>query len=90
MTTLVAEADKDDIPEDMGVMAILDSTGDTRIMWDPNQKDEVDAAKKQFDDLIGKGYQAFAVKKRGGAGEKVREFDPSAGKLILARPTVGG
>jgi len=89
MTTLVEESNK---VEDEGthVLAILDKTGDTRIIWDPDNETEVENARRTFDELIKKRFQAFKVKGNGQKGEVVREFDPEAEKLILAPALVGG
>lgn len=74
----------------MGELRVMGKEGDVRVMWDPANKDEVDTAKKTFDELKKKGHLAYAVKKQGGKGEVIREFDPEAGKIIMAPPMRGG
>jgi hypothetical protein len=74
----------------VGEMAILDLTGDTKVIWDPHNPDEVAAAKAQFDTLRKKGFIAYTVNKKGDKGEVIREFDPDAEKIILSPPLVGG
>lgn len=74
----------------MSEMLILDRTGDTRVMWDPNNVEEVAVARKTFDDLKAKRFIAYSVQASGDKGEVIREFDPQAGKIILAPPMVGG
>lgn len=74
----------------MGQLKIMDGRGDTRVMWDPSRPDEVKAAKKTFDELRAKRYNAYSVAKKGEKGEMIREFDPEAGKIILAPPMAGG
>lgn len=71
-------------------LIVLDDSGDTRVMWDPRIKDEVDNAEKTFKDMKKKGYLAYTVKKNGDPGEVIREFDPKAGKIIMAPQLVGG
>jgi tRNA U38,U39,U40 pseudouridine synthase TruA len=72
-------------------MAILDRTGDTKLMWDPENKDEVEAARKTFDELVGtKKMMAFKVKKSGKQGEQIKEFDPTAERMIITPALVGG
>jgi len=71
-------------------MEILDSTGHTRITWDADKADEVTNARRTYDDLRAKGYRAFRVKKDGGEGEAMREFDPHAERMIMVPPLVGG
>lgn len=74
----------------MGEMRILATTGDNKIMWDPSNDDEVEAAESMFDDLISKGFTAYSVKKDGEKGRKVTTFKSSAGKLILVPAIAGG
>lgn len=80
-----------EVPEGKHALAIIDETGDTKVIWDPNNEDEVDAAKAQFKALKKKGYLAYAVKGKDGAkGEQIHEFDPEAGRIILAPALQGG
>lgn len=72
------------------VMAVMNHTGDLKVIWDADVKDEVDAAKAQFDALKKKGYSAFKVNKKGEAGERINEFDPHAEKLIMVPAMQGG
>lgn len=74
----------------MGQLKIMDGRGDTRVMWDPSRPDEVNAARKTFDELRAKRYNAYRVNKKGEPGDIIREFDPEAGKIILAPPMAGG
>ena len=71
-------------------MSIIDRTGDTKLVWDGDNPDEVSNAKRTFDDLKKKGYVAYSVAKGGAKGEVLRTFDPEAEKLIMAPPLVGG
>jgi hypothetical protein len=71
-------------------LVILDATGDTRIIWDPDKPDEVGQAKETFTKLKAKGYLAYSVNRKGDKGEVLREFDAEAEKMILAPQTVGG
>lgn len=74
-----------------GILHTLDKTGDTRVMWDKDNADEVAAAKKTFDDLKKKGYMAYKAEgKDGRKGEQIREFDKDAERIILVRQLVGG
>lgn len=74
----------------LGEMVVMDTTGDTKLMWDSDKKDEVASAKRTYEDLKKKGYMAYAVKKNGDAGEMLDEFDPDAEKIIMAPRMVGG
>ena len=72
-------------------LAIMSTKGDTKVMWNPENADEVAAAKAQFDTLIGKGFSAFkVVGPKGEQGDQIREFDPKAGKIILVPALQGG
>lgn len=65
--------------------------GDVKKIWDPENEDEVEDARRSFNDLKAKGYAAFEV---GITGKKttrqIREFDPDVGKMILAPVPRGG
>lgn len=73
-----------------GTLHVMDGTGDTKLIWDSENADEVDAARALFDRLRGNGYLAFAVKKSGDKGEQITTFDRHAEKIILAPPMRGG
>lgn len=73
-----------------GELRILGAKGDTKIIWDTDNEDEVTVAESTFADLIEKGFAAFKVKGRGEKGEQIRKFDPEAGKLILVPAMAGG
>ena len=74
----------------VGELRILDKSGDTKILWDSAQDDEVDAARRTFDDLKKKGYLAYSVDKKGNKGEVIKKFDPDAEKIIMSPALVGG
>lgn len=74
----------------MSELAILDSTGDTKTVWDPNSKDEVSLARATFNKLKKKGYLAYSVDGGGKKGTVINEFDPNAGKIIMAPAIQGG
>jgi hypothetical protein len=74
-----------------GKIGKIDNTGDTKIMWDKDNPDEVDAARLQFEHLTKKGYLAYKAEgNKGEKGEKVTKFDPTAERLILTPPLRGG
>jgi hypothetical protein len=74
----------------MGELIEPNATGDTRMTWDAYNEDEVDQARTTFENLKAKGYFAYKVKKKGGKGKVVDEFDPEAEKIIMALPMRGG
>ncbi|HEX4715287.1 MAG TPA: hypothetical protein VH164_10200 [Ktedonobacteraceae bacterium] len=89
MTTLVAEANRIEESE-VGVLVILDRTGDTRHTWDRRSEDEVQVIRDLFERMIAKGYQAWSVTRKGDKDQRITEFDPQAEKVIFAPALVGG
>ena len=67
----------------------MDSTGDTKVEFDPENEAEVEAAKEQFESLLEKGMKAFLVKKDGKTGRQVKIFNPKAERYIFV-PEIGG
>lgn len=74
----------------MGELRELGPQGDTKVIWDADEEDEVEAAQNTFDDLKEKGYFAYSVKKDGDKGRVITKFDPDAEKIIMAMPMRGG
>lgn len=68
----------------------LDRTGDTRIEWDPSKPDEVEMARKAFQAAKDKKYLIYKTAADGGRGELLREFDPSAERIVCTAQIVGG
>lgn len=71
-------------------MAVMSSKGDTKVIWDPNNQDEVAAARVQFETLRSKGFLAFKTTDDGEKGEQIRAFEPGARRIILTPPLRGG
>jgi hypothetical protein len=61
-----------------------------RTIWNPENQEEVDAAKTTFQRLKKKGYLAYQVDEKGKKGEVMRAFDPTAGRIIMSPQLVGG
>lgn len=75
----------------MSVMEIMDpKAGDTKIIWDPSNADEVANAKRTFDDLAAKGFTAYRVTEDGKTDALIRTFEPTAARLILKPAYAGG
>ena len=74
----------------MGELAIIDTTGDTKVLWDKTKQAEVDAAKKMFSRLKKQGYIAYTVKNNGERGEIINNFDVNLERIIMHSPVVGG
>lgn len=89
MTTLVAEANRIEEHEG-GVIVILDSSGDTKHIWDRANTVEVEEARSLFDRMKAKGFQAWSVSRKGDKDQRITEFDPQAEKIIFAPALQGG
>jgi hypothetical protein len=75
----------------MSMLHIMDRTGDTKLSWSQNNAAEVAVAKAAFDEAVGKRrMMAFSVDEGGKQGERIREFDPTAERIILAPALAGG
>lgn len=69
----------------------LDNTGDSRIEWDPDEDNEVEAAEKMFkQNMKIDGMKAYEVGKDGKAGKEIKRFNPNAAKIILVPRIAGG
>lgn len=73
-----------------GELCVMDHTGDTKSIWNPDNPDEVSAARSTFDSLKSKGYLAYTVEESGKRGSLIHSFDPRAGKIIMSPPMAGG
>lgn len=72
-------------------MKVLGRKGDSRYEWDIQNPDEVEAARDIFDQRVSKDkWSAFRETKRGEKGERIKEFDPDAARIILVPPIQGG
>lgn len=81
-----------ELTTELSMLSIADPSGDTRIMWDPRDTDEVKTAKAAFDAAHKRGMVAYTVDPTSGesTGEVIREFDPKARKIIMTRQLAGG
>ena len=73
-----------------GEMAIMDRSGDTKIIWDSENDDEVEHARSTFNDFKKKNYIAYSVGKGGKKDTVLHKFDAGIEKMILVPPVVGG
>jgi hypothetical protein len=74
----------------MNELCVMDTTGDSKTIWNPANADEVSAARATFDALKKKRYLAYSVKPDGEKGELIDAFDPAAGKIIMSPMMAGG
>ena len=68
---------------------MTESTGDTRHLFDADDRTAVEEAKKRFMELTGTGFTAAV---RTGPGEQriIRSFDPAAEETLFYPRLVGG
>ncbi len=77
----------------MGVLRILDQTGDTIVEWQTDDPTSVEQVRAEFDRLVGlEKWHAFARDAGAPADEAtlVRTFDEHADEIVLTRPLMGG
>jgi hypothetical protein len=76
----------------MGVMRILDRTGDTVVAWDVADPTSVAEAEALFARLTRECKIPFARPATGTArdAERIRSFDPAIDEIVWVRPVAGG
>ncbi len=74
----------------MGVMRILNSSGDTEVSWDLSDDEALANAARLFDELVSEGKLAFERNGSQTATTRVTEFHPDADEIIWVRPLQGG
>ena len=90
LVTLTDRAEKESSPREHVLMVMTPDEGDLKTMWDPDDEDQVDHASETFNKFRDKGMVAYRVKREGGKGEVMREFDPEAEAMIMAPRISGG
>jgi hypothetical protein len=77
------------LSEGKRILCKMDSSGDKRIAWFPDEPDEIKKAKEEFDDLKAKGWSFFTVG-LAGKKEKITKFNADAAQIIAVPPLKGG
>lgn len=75
------------------VLSVMNHTGDTRTLWKLGDPETEAEAKAIFDRLTKEGCFAFATTTSETGemtGDQLKEFDPAAKHIVLARPLQGG
>lgn len=66
-------------------------TGHAKYEWDVGSTTDTAEARAHFNAMRKKGYTAYRVDpKSGDKGEIIKEFDPSAGQIIMIPAFAGG
>jgi len=76
--------------ESMGELRILERVGDMKISWNSSNREEIKTAKEIFDKKISQGWSAFGEKLSGAKGDRIKEFDSEAERIVLVPPITGG
>jgi hypothetical protein len=74
----------------MNEFKVLDPNGHTRTTWDTASPQEIETARRVFNDLMKRGYRAFRVDERGGDGMPRTAFDPKERETLLVPPIRAG
>jgi len=73
------------------VAHVLDETGDTKHIWNPDDPEEVAEMRALFDKYKAKGnYLIYRAKRGGEKGEVMQKFDPEAERMIISKAIVAG
>lgn len=65
------------------LVRILDDSGDTRLVWNRKNHQEIEDARKKFDEYISKGYRAYVCRWDGSKGSRVESFDSLLEEIIM-------
>ncbi len=74
----------------MGEIRKIGKVGDLRLAWSKDKEQEIEAAKSLFDEKMRAGWAAFEDKGAGTKGNKVKEFNVNAERIILVPRLVAG
>jgi hypothetical protein len=76
----------------MGIMRIVDETGDTTLTWSREDEASVVAAAEMFTRMAARKHLPFARSAGAPASEAelVRHFDPDVEEIVWVRPVQGG
>ena len=90
MTSAVAEQQQAEQQTEEFVIEIMDDSGHSRVLWDPDDAAEVAKAEKAFNDARAEGYAAFVYGVGNKPGKVLTKFDPYAGRILMRPPMAGG
>ena len=74
----------------MNEFKVLDPNGHTRTTWDTSSPEEIDTARRIFNDLMKHGYRAFRMDQAAGEGVAKSAFDPKDKETLLVPPIRAG
>lgn len=73
----------------MAIQIVMDSTGDSRHVFNPDDARELAKAERRFYELTDVGFTA-AVRTGPGQASQMRSFDPNAEETVFLPRLVGG
>ncbi len=79
-----------EIPKGHHCLRILDNTGDSVTMFDPNVDEQVADAMAKFDESMAKGMKAFVLDDGSGGGHVTSTFEKEAVHVLVQPQYVGG
>jgi hypothetical protein len=78
------------LPGDVECEVMSSTHGHLQFIWNPNNPDELEVAKKVFEDAKAAGKRPFNVGPDAKETTLMPEFDPAACKMIILPKIVGG
>lgn len=93
MAVINMPIDDEMVDDDRNVMSEINYGGDVKHRWDPSNAHEVAAVRASFDQLKAQGYTAYRLEGPKGARTQagvMREFDPTAERLVMVPAMVPG
>jgi len=75
----------------VAVLSVLDKLkGDKRVQWDKGNEQDVEKAKKLFDEKKKEGFMAWGYKKGLENPFLLHEFDEDCDRIVMTPPPIGG
>jgi len=74
----------------MNEFKVLDPNGHTRTTWDAESDEEIERARRIFEDFMRQGYRAFRMEAGRGEGVPTGGFDPKDKETLLVPPIRAG
>lgn len=67
----------------------LDESGDRRIIWNMDRREEVEESQKKFQEYLSKGWRAYAVGLDGKPGRRIYSFDAEREEVFFEEKGIG-
>ena len=77
----------------MGMLRVLDHTGDTTMAWSLDDEVSLAAAEAEFDHQLKRRHRVPFARRCGEAANRARPiiaFDPTVEEIVFAAPVMGG